>query len=57
MKIRYMIMMANHHLSDAEMIREGMRVAELAEGVGYDRSGVPNTISKPIPLRWTTSRC
>lgn len=38
MKIGYMIMMANHHanLSDAEMIREEMRVAELAEDVGYD---------------------
>jgi len=34
----YMIMMANLHdgMSDAEMIREEMRLAELAEEVGYD---------------------
>ncbi len=34
----YMIMMANLHegLSDAEMIRHEMRLAELAEEVGYD---------------------
>ena len=38
MKTGYMIMMANLHegLSDAEMIREEMRIAELAEEVGYD---------------------
>lgn len=38
MKTGYMIMMANLHenLSDAEMIREEMRLAELAEEVGYD---------------------
>ena len=38
MKIGYMMMLANHHdnLSDAQMIREEMRVAEMAEEVGYD---------------------
>lgn len=38
MKIGYMIMMANPHenLSDAEMVREEMRVAEMAEEIGYD---------------------
>ncbi len=38
MKTGYMIMMANLHdnLTDAEMIREEMRLAELAEEVGYD---------------------
>lgn len=38
MKNGYMMMMANLHegLSDAEMIREEMRLAELAEEVGYD---------------------
>ena len=38
MKTGYMIMLANLHenLSDAEMIREEMRLAELAEEVGYD---------------------
>ena len=38
MKIGYMMMMANMHenISDAEMVREEMRVAELAEEVGYD---------------------
>lgn len=38
MQIGYMIMMANLHenLSDAEMIREEMRIAALAEEVGYD---------------------
>ena len=32
------MMLANHHenLSDTEMIRKKMRVAELAEEVGYD---------------------
>ncbi len=38
MNTGYMLMMANLHegLSDAEMIREEMRLAELAEEVGYD---------------------
>ena len=38
MKTGYMIMMANLHegMPDAEMIREEMRIAELAEAVGYD---------------------
>ncbi len=38
MKNGYMMMMANLHegVSDAEMIREEMRLAELAEEVGYD---------------------
>jgi alkanesulfonate monooxygenase SsuD/methylene tetrahydromethanopterin reductase-like flavin-dependent oxidoreductase (luciferase family) len=38
MKTGYMIMMANLHdgLSDADMIREEMRIAELAEDIGYD---------------------
>ena len=38
MQTGYMLMMANLHegMSDAEMIREEMRIAELAEEVGYD---------------------
>lgn len=38
MKNGYMMMLANLHdgLSDAEMIREEMRLAELAEDLGYD---------------------
>lgn len=38
MNVGYMIMMANLHenLPDAEMIREEMRLAELAEECGYD---------------------
>ena len=38
MNTGYMLMMANLHegLSDAQMIREEMRIAELAEEVGYD---------------------
>lgn len=38
MKNGYMMMMANLHegMSDAEMIREEMRLAEMAEDLGYD---------------------
>ena len=38
MKTVYRMMMANLHegRSDAEMIREELRIAELAEEVGYD---------------------
>ncbi len=38
MKTGYMMMMANLHdnLPDAEMVRQELRLAELAEGLGYD---------------------
>jgi len=38
MNTGYMLMMANLHegMSDAEMIRQEMRIAEMAEEVGYD---------------------
>ena len=58
MNTGYMLMMANLHegMSDAEMIRQEMRIAEMAEEVGYDAIWCAEHHFESYSMRWITSR-